>query len=582
MNTGDADAGHDDEEPVVSDLADPAEEAIPDGADDRPAPGGGRSTGRPSAGGGRLWRMTGLLGWVLLAISLVIGLTGGFDGLIRTGTQALQCATMRSTNAALAASASSPPMLDPASRAVSSQAVSQARAPLGPQLRGVAIVTSTLTATSVPIYPTRDGMSYPSDVAWSPDGKSLAILGQLATTNGMGGSSALVDIYDATTGELIQSIAPDALLLQVALQEPDTLRPVALAALCQKGSAGSAGSASGTTGPYTLSFSQVLWLPPYDRLAFPFYLTPAGGFNPISDAALRPSYAGLLDVYSDGSYPWAVVQQLPQGFFFHANSLRWDLTDRTMTVIQTPPSALGYHWSTDGILIADTPLDTHIPPPSATLTPVADPTDESFTVWQSGSVDYDTQALNSSSLQVITPGVFLWERGYPDRAAWSPDGRYIVDPVADFEARLQPDGVPAPDQAALSALGAAQLPVLPVRDAALQRLLAAMPAAANPAPPLQAVTLMPLGLAWRPDGRMLAAQPSTQYDGDSSVEQQVTLYDCVTGRELTTLAPSAPPEGVPPEKGFSLLRWSRDGTRLFDYDGVVQSGTIWEPGDVSR
>ncbi len=91
-----------------------------------------------------------------------------------------------------------------------------------------------------------------------------------------------------------------------------------------------------------------------------------------------------------------------------------------------------------------------------------------------------------------------------------------------------------PDAQALEQMRMANLPLLPVHDAALLQI-------ANTSSVV----------AWRPDGRILAA--FSYYDA-------VNLYDCVTGRKIAFLPLSLRNE--PLAGSVAMLRWSPDGTHL--------------------
>jgi hypothetical protein len=83
-------------------------------------------------------------------------------------------------------------------------------------------------------------------------------------------------------------------------------------------------------------------------------------------------------------------------------------------------------------------------------------------------------------------------------------------------------------------------------------------------------------LAWRPDGRVLAAQLAATYGNPA--QHIVILYDCATGRQLATLTPPAP--SATSQKDPSYLSWSPDGMRLLAFDGVSDEGTLWRSGDL--
>ncbi|MGH2514694.1 MAG: hypothetical protein ACRDHP_03480, partial [Ktedonobacterales bacterium] len=81
-------------------------------------------------------------------------------------------------------------------------------------------------------------------------------------------------------------------------------------------------------------------------------------------------------------------------------------------------------------------------------------------------------------------------------------------------------------------------------------------------------------VAWRPDGRVLAAYGISTTVG---IIQQVTLYDCATGHVLASLNPLL---GQGALDGFNggLLRWSPDGAHLLAYARASATLTIWGRG----
>src|SRR5205807_1678212 len=106
---------------------------------------------------------------------------------------------------------------------------------------------------------------------------------------------------------------------------------------------------------------------------------------------------------------------------------------------------------------------------------------------------------------VHSPAVYIWKTSI---TAWSPDGNYLVQGVV-MKAIIEPSGHPFPNPMILNDLHMNHTPLLPVHDTALLR-----------------ATFGSLAIAWRPDGRVLAA---------SNFTGSVDLYDCATGKKLTTL-----------------------------------------------
>ena len=131
--------------------------------------------------------------------------------------------------------------------------------------------------------------------------------------------------------------------------------------------------------------------------------------------------------------------------------------------------------------------------------------------------------------------------------AWSPDGNYLVEGIG-LKAVIEQSGHPFPDPLVLAALHLDHTPLLPVHDTALLR-----------------ATFGSLAIAWRPDGRILAA---TNFTGS------VDLFDCVTGHKLGTLL--TPKNRTPISGSSALLRWSPDGTRLLLSSAQWGIVNVWQ------
>lgn len=251
----------------------------------------------------------------------------------------------------------------------------------------------------------------------------------------------------------------------------------------------------------------------------------------------------------------------------------WDTQTGSVTSLTLPP-AITYRWSSGGALIVPN-QDAQSPTPDAsptgtTLAPVGVLNrNAEFTVWQPGDLTYMVQ---NSQGQLEPPGAYSWTTS---RLAWSPDGRYLLS-LDDKTARIQPAGQTPPTQQALADFGLANAPVLPVRDAGLQAILAAMPA--NTADRFT----QSLRLAWRPDGKVVAVQPRFYRDDRAVSQHAVTLYDCETGRKLATLLPHITMVHGAYGGNDGYLRWSADGSHLLLLDSALGPTTIWGPDQLPR
>jgi WD40 repeat protein len=134
--------------------------------------------------------------------------------------------------------------------------------------------------------------------------------------------------------------------------------------------------------------------------------------------------------------------------------------------------------------------------------------------------------------------VYTWRTSF---AAWSPDGRYLVDGPG-LSGLLAPPDRPFPSRKVLHTFNLDQAPILPIRDAAL---LAVVESAGMNG------TDTALALAWSPNGHVLAA-----YKAGTTV----TLYNSTTGHQLASFA--LPGTSAAPPANAVELRWSPDGSHL--------------------
>ncbi|MDQ6644024.1 MAG: hypothetical protein M3Y76_06210, partial [Chloroflexota bacterium] len=215
-------------------------------------------------------------------------------------------------------------------------------------------------------------------------------------------------------------------------------------------------------------------------------------------------------------------------------------------------SLLVYTWGEKGSLLLAAQQTTDITPSRTSNDSVGNPDGgKSFSIWQPGWVGLTTQTGRS---KVHLPGAYSWNSYF---AAWSPDGRYLVDNVTVM-GRFEVTDQPQLTSQALVDLHVENLPLLPVRDSALLHVLKTLTGApANLSRQL---------IAWRPDGRTMAAYDNGTMDLD--------LFDCSTGYQVASLLlPTIASMGL---VGFNIqLQWSPDGARLFLLDQQLGSLVIW-------
>jgi hypothetical protein len=376
------------------------------------------------------------------------------------------------------------------------------------------------------------------DLAWSPDGRQVAVLGyrnscpsELADSYNY--RAGMVNIYSTATGHLVRMIQPDpAILALPGISSLGTVRPA---------------SPGADTSKRAIGYRNILWSPDGKRLALTFVVFLQGP----DGQPLPRSFIGLVLINADGTNEHATMFSDTMQYNF---ALRWDTITEDHHALQTLQPAMSYSWSSSGLLV---PGDSPGAPASPT-TPIGNPDGgRSFTIWQPGRI----QLHNF----VPYPGAYTW---LTSALAWSPDGRYLIESFYLY-GLLHPVGEPSPPNRELKAMNLESAPTVGIRDHALQHLLTSLDTAN-----------WFDDIAWSPNGHVLAASPygpSTAASEGSSVEP-VTLYDCVTGRALGSLQP--PPDSKAPALPGGLgsqLLWSSDGSHLLLYSVILGTIAIWGP-----
>ncbi len=362
-----------------------------------------------------------------------------------------------------------------------------------------------------PPLPPQDGIACLADAAWSPDNHFIAVLGYQGCPKGKY-VLGLVNLYAARSKQLVSQFKPgDAILhaLNKAVSTP--LRR-------SSGKQPPPDSAGGDTAP-PISYGHVIWSPDGQRLAVTFEL-----------AAHQPSAHGVVLMSSDGEGAQVLLQHQHSSTRMYT---KWDLdqvasASSSALALKPLPLAVAYHWGGNGTLVPDTLLTNATLPTAPPLPPgpVGNPDGSStFTIWQPG-LAHPISLVDSSNVY----SMYTWGT---DFAAWSPDGRYLIDGIG-VSGLLQPPGQPFPSRKALVASVLDQAPLLPIHDAVLLSVITNATA-----------------LAWSPNGRILAAYSSGNI---------VTLYDCANGHKLASwLVPTTSPA---PLAHAVVMRWSPDGAYL--------------------
>lgn len=423
---------------------------------------------------------------------------------------------------------------------------------------------------AVSIVTSHSGLACPSNVAWSPDGKRVAVVGYAKLcpsefpTNYQYEPGVVV-IYDAATGRPLDTFHPDKAVHDTpGVPTPGSVTPAASYA---------------DTSEQVVDYSEVLWSPDGKRLALVFAVSTYRVVTSSTGNTVEPSGGlnGLEVVNVDGSSP-EVLTYKSNGQYFGA--VRWDLSSGKATAVNpipantfassSLPASLSYSWNGD-TLTPDAPLGGGVEPSTAALGPVGNPDGgASFSIWQNGSATYENQAFLNNQQVTENPGAFVFGT---DFTAWSPDGRYVLDPVY-LQGLVQPEGRLAPSARALDDMGLRTVVRLPMRDPAMGRAFASIQIATSSA--------TSLSLAWRPDGRVLAVQAQPQ-GPQQPYDNTITFYDCRTGATLGTLKPSFSLRGSDLGSGFvGALRWSPDGSHLLSLDAESATITVWGPGKLSQ
>ncbi|HEX9412760.1 MAG TPA: hypothetical protein VF916_04595, partial [Ktedonobacterales bacterium] len=342
------------------------------------------------------------------------------------------------------------------------------------------------------LRPQMQGMACLLDGAWSPQGMRIALLGSAHDVAcpdfGRAGRAGLVTVYDAGSGKLLATLHPDDALVR------------ALQTFAQRMAPASTPPSAKTIAP-AIAYQHVLWSPDGKRLALTFSLAVTStGLNLYLPDGEPGDLHGVLVLDANGARPQSILQvesadgPFPDGSFAD----EWDLQAGAILAASASPfpsfgllmPALAYRWQTSATPVAATPLSSVAPPPVPPFGPVGNPAGgSSFTIWQPGLVTGVVQR-GPAGLLTHLPGVYELTGAF---AAWSPDGRYLLDAVAP-EGLLELPGTPPPTQDQLNAYGIDGVPLLPLRDAGLAQALRAV----NPVNPVGTF------ITWRPDGRVLA------------------------------------------------------------------------------
>src|ERR1051326_5790234 len=382
-------------------------------------------------------------------------------------------------------------------------------------------------------FPRKDGFGCVNNIAWSPDSKYIALVGyQKACAQGnQVYERGLVAVYDALSGNLIGQLRPDEAVLQAFHRQFPAAHnsPV-------------------------IHYASILWSPDSKALALTFSLglPLLAGPGKFLGVALIPAGIGnievLLHFQKDSSLP--VEWDLQQHEVINNSSLQPFVSAGTAI-----SPTFTYRWGTNGSLIPSLfrryrafrqQFD------ESQFVGIGDPDGgRSFTIWQPGM---STLYMQNGGVSTDVPEIYTWNTLF---VAWSPDGRYLLDAFF-LEGRFQVPGQPLPSQQTLAGLHMQQLPVLRVRDMALQHLLLTLNASSTS-----------VLASWHPDGYILASYSYQMGDLD--------LFSCVTGDEIASLLLPTPFANFV-LGGTTIMRWSPDGSRLLLFDPQLGMVMTWQIG----
>ena len=402
--------------------------------------------------------------------------------------------------------------------------INSVRSVLAPQHSNMQTHVPPLLAAETRRFNQQDGLSCLVDAAWSPDGTSIAILGYTQTCSQSNFVPAQVNIYDAHTGKLIAHWIPDYSVTRTLYATE--FFSARLRVIIERNTP--PGSNGGFVSMSRIYYSHILWSPDGQRLALTF-----------TASTRLHNFGGVLLIGSNGNLAQVFIQRQ-----YGTDPLysEWNLRSGVPLKSHPASAALSYIWGAGGALLSKTLLKDHTVIEAPQSGAIGNPDGgNSFTIWQPGLAIIISRAHS--------PSVYVWKTSV---TAWSPDGNYLVEGF-DLKAIIEPSGHPFPNSGILNDLHMNNAPLLTVHDRALLR-----------------ATFGSLAIAWRSDGRVLAA---TNFTGT------VDLYDCVTGQKLATLFV---PVKHPPISGSpAVLRWSPDGTHLLLSSAQWGIMNIWGPGQLS-
>jgi hypothetical protein len=325
----------------------------------------------------------------------------------------------------------------------------------------------------------------------------------------------------------------------------------------------------------------------------PFQGDPSGGYEQLITTVAQglvtiEAQTGAVDVLVLTPSASTSSGNLSGTSFAPASAIRWDLATGTASTVQVP-QALSYTWGQDGTLLPVQPLPSSpdAAPPSVAPGPVGNPDGgQIFSIWQTLMVNVDRYCPLPDQPNLSPPPTPYFAVS-ATVSAWSPDGRYLIEPFTVMgRLAMKPafasavgaggggDGMAAHTALApllpLSCGGplppASAFAQVPVRDAGMRSALATLTDYGS------------LNLTWSPTGTRIVISTG------SYTEPTIVIYDARTGAVaaqfsadatrfgLPVASPTAQPHFLWLDGGAAQGGWSPDGNRLLlidPLDGMV-------------
>ena len=380
--------------------------------------------------------------------------------------------------------------------------------------------------SGLPVLPQRDGITCLRDAMWSPDSTLIAVLGYSQNCSSVASVPGLVILYEARTSQLLRQLHPDEALVQTLNRSSGSVSEPSARVPQQKQGGGSA---------LVISYLHVIWSPDTQRLAFTFHV-----------AASSPSLDGIVLMNRDGTQTQVLLdQQNPLA----PSYAEWDLERKMLITSNVFPflPALAYHWGPKGTVIPGRLLPTQFLPAAPPLSPIGNPDgDASFTLWQPGLA----QVTSSTDPSGTSSTIHTWSTSF---AAWSPDGRYLINDLSFWGLLTSPEVI------------SAGTPFFQGIDPARDRSETGAEGLTNQCAAQLQAGKTTLAFAWSPNGRVLA---------DYGAGKRVDLSDCPTGHQFASFTLQS--QYPAPSADAVALRWSPDGTRLLLSNVASGLVSLWK------